>query len=269
MYLRGDGVGLRPRDVADRPDDPADGRGTSHPLDNPVYASLTGAHAHLARTQGRVLRYAPDVAPFFAPPAEPDSRYWAELAAVVGPGGTVMFGGVEVVPPAGWQVQVRIGGVQMVGTSVVPAADPQARPLGPDDVPEMLDLVARTRPGPFLPRTIELGAYLGIHRDGRLVAMAGQRMHPPGWTEISAVCTDQDHRGQGLAGRLIRAVAAGIRERGETPFLHAAASNTGAIRLYQALGFTLRREVLFVLLQAPTTDAAPALPSDRRPSRSG
>ncbi|WP_308206707.1 GNAT family N-acetyltransferase [Paractinoplanes hotanensis] len=106
----------------------------------------------------------------------------------------------------------------------------------------MLDLVARARPGPFGPRTREPGTYLGIRREGALVAMAGERMRPPGWAEISAVCTDPAFRGQGLAARLIRAA---VRERGETPFLHAAGTNTGAIRLYLAMGFQHRRDINF------------------------
>lgn len=96
-----------------------------------------------------------------------------------------------------------------------------------------------------------MGVYLGIRRDGRLVAMAGERLHPPGWTEISAVCTDPAFRRRGLATRLVRAVAAGIRARGETPFLHAAADNTEAIRLYESLGFRLRREVMFGTVRVP------------------
>lgn len=108
-----------------------------------------------------------------------------------------------------------------------------------------------TKPGPYLPRTVELGTYLGIRHRGRLVAMAGERLHPPGWTEISAVCTHPDHRGQGLATRLVRAIAVGIRERGETPFLHAAADNTNAIRLYESIGFTLRRRTNFVMVRTP------------------
>jgi predicted GNAT family acetyltransferase len=124
-------------------------------------------------------------------------------------------------------------------------------PLGDNDVPEMLDLVARTRPGPFLPRTVELGRYLGIRRGGALVAMAGERLHPPGWSEISAVCTDPAHRGQGLASRLVRAVVALIRERGELPFLHAAADNTNALRLYESMGFRLRCTSTFEVVRAP------------------
>jgi predicted GNAT family acetyltransferase len=115
--------------------------------------------------------------------------------------------------------------------------------LGRDDVPETVDLVNRNEPGPFLPRTIELGSYLGFRRDGRLVAMAGERLRPPGFTEISAVCTDDDWRGHGFASRLIRAVAHGIVARGEVPMLHAAATNETAVRLYERLGFTVRRLV--------------------------
>jgi len=116
----------------------------------------------------------------------------------------------------------------------------------------MLELVARTDPGPFRERTIELGTYLGIRHEGALVAMAGQRLSPPGWTEISAVCTDAAYRGRGLAARLVRAVAAEIHARGRTPFLHAAASNVNAIRLYEKLGFTTRRPIVFAAFESRT-----------------
>ena len=128
----------------------------------------------------------------------------------------------------------------------------------------MLDLVARTEPGPFAPRTIELGTYLGIRRDGALVAMAGERLRVPGLTEISAVCTDPGHRGQGLASRLIRAVAAGIRRRGETPFLHVAGSNINAIRLYESTGFKVRTAITFAAVRTPAYRDRPVPPSAHR-----
>jgi predicted GNAT family acetyltransferase len=96
-----------------------------------------------------------------------------------------------------------------------------------------------------------VGRYLGIRDGDRLVAMAGERIRVPGFTEISAVCTDPAYRGRGLAGRLMRAVAAGIRERGDTPFLASVASNTTALRLYAELGFTYRAEVTFAVLRTP------------------
>lgn len=228
----------------------------THPLDNPARASLTGAHAHLAERRGNVLRYPVDVSPFFALPQRPDADDWADIAALAGPGSTVPLAGVEVPPPTGWEVTMRIGGVQMIDDHVQPAPDDEAIVLSAPDVPDMLALVERTKPGPFLPRTIELGSYLGFRRGGRLVAMAGERLHPPGFTEISAVCTDAAWRGRGLATRLVLAVAAGIRSRGETPFLHAAADNTNAIRLYESLGFRLRRRATFLAARVPDDVAA-------------
>jgi ribosomal protein S18 acetylase RimI-like enzyme len=223
-----------------------------HPLDNPVLSSLTGPHARFAERQGNVLRYPVDVCPLAAMPDEPDGADWTDAAGLAGPGGWLALAAVEVSPPAGWEVRLIGEGVQMTGDDLDAAADPEAVLLGGADVPEMLELTARTKPGPFLPRTFELGTYLGIRREGRLVAMAGERLHPAGWTEISAVCTDEAWRGQGLAARLIRAVGAGIRARGEVPFLHALATNA-AIGLYEELGFRHRLAVLFAVVRVPRT----------------
>jgi ribosomal protein S18 acetylase RimI-like enzyme len=226
-----------------------------HPLDNPARASLLGPHASLAERHGSALRYPADISPFVALPDEPGEADWADLASLVGPGEVAVTAGVAAAPPPGWQLLRDMAGVQLTGDHVAAVPDAEAIPLGPADVPEMLDLVARTEPGPFLPRTIELGGYLGIRRDGALVAMAGERLRPPGWTEISAVCTAEEYRGQGLAARLTLAVAAAIRGRGDTPFLHATATNITAIRLYESLGFQLRRDASFVIARAPSGSA--------------
>ncbi|MGX7678519.1 GNAT family N-acetyltransferase [Jatrophihabitans sp. DSM 45814] len=228
-----------------------------HPLDNPAYASLTGPHAHFAERCGNVLRYPVDVSPFMALPPYPDAQDWADALALVGPGAMVPLGGVFAPPPVGWDVVIQGAGVQLVDDGIAAAPDSEAVRLTAADVPEMLALIERTKPGPFLPRTIELGTYLGIRRRGELVAMAGERLHPPGWTEISAVCTDAAYRGEGLATRLVHAVAHGIRERGETPFLHAVADNLNAIRLYESLGFRLRRTATFQAAKVPGDLAAP------------
>ncbi|MDX3073689.1 GNAT family N-acetyltransferase [Streptomyces sp. NPDC088354] len=221
-----------------------------HPLDNPVWFALTGAHARFAERHGRAVRYPGDMSPFASLEDQADPAAWADLAELLGPGGTALVTGSPEVP-GDWQVLEGGEGVQLVGTNLRVAHDPQAVLLGADDVPEVMDLIARTKPGPFAPRTIELGTYLGVRENGRLIAMAGERMRPPGGTEISAVCTDPDHRGRGLASRLIRAVAAGIADRGDTPFLHADPRNTNAIRLYESMGFALRRRPLFLLVRAP------------------
>jgi predicted GNAT family acetyltransferase len=122
--------------------------------------------------------------------------------------------------------------------------------LAPDDVPDMVDLAKRTEPGPFLHGTIRMGAYFGLRSpEGRLMAMTGQRMHLPGLREISAVCTDPDFRGRGLALALVSAVATGIVAGGETPFLHVKTENEGAKRVYEKLGFRVRRSVHFIVLR--------------------
>jgi ribosomal protein S18 acetylase RimI-like enzyme len=228
-------------------------------LDNAVWAALDGPHTHLAERFGKAARYPADVYAFAALADPEDPAAWADLHRLVGAGTVVRIKPVEKVPE-GWDVVGGGEGVPLVDTALRAEPAPEAERLGPADVPEILDLVARTRPGPFLKRTVELGTYLGIRHEGRLIALAGERIRPPGWTEISAVCTDPEHRGRGLATRLIRAVAHGIRERGDTPFLHAAADNTPAIRLYESLGFTLRRRSTILLVRTPgTPDAGGAL----------
>jgi ribosomal protein S18 acetylase RimI-like enzyme len=220
-------------------------------LDNPIWASLTGAHARFAEIHGRAGRYQPDVSPFEMPADPDDPRAWADLAALAGPGTEVLVAAPGIKPPPGWTAPTVISGVQMIDKGMAAEKDPEAVVLGEADLPDVLDLVERTKPGPFRPRTMELGTYLGIRRDGALVAMAGERLRPPGYTEISAVCTDPAFRGQGLAARLMKAVAHGIRARGETPILHAAGFNTGAIRLYEKLGFILRSEINFASFRTP------------------
>ncbi|MFJ1646780.1 GNAT family N-acetyltransferase [Streptomyces sp. NPDC088258] len=222
-----------------------------HPLDHPVHSALTGAHAHFAERRGRVLRYPADVSPWLALPEDADAADWADAAALAGPGGSVSLAGHPGPTPDGWEITFLAEGVQLVDAGAATAPDPEAVRLGPADVPEILDLVERTRPGPFLPRTVEMGTYLGIRRDGALVAMAGERMRPEGHSEISAVCTAPEFRGQGLAARLVLAVADRVKARGDVPFLHAAADNTNAVRLYEKLGFPLRRTTRFVAVRVP------------------
>ena len=201
-----------------------------HPLDNPVRSSLAGPHARFAERRGHVLRYPADVSPFFAMPDEPDAADWADAAALAGPGGLLPLAASQASQPAAWSLEMRGKGVQLTGDGVAGVADPEAVLLGSADVAEMLDLAGRTQAGPFLARTVEMGTYLGIRRSGALVAMAGERLHPPGWTEISAVCTDERWRGLGLASRLVQAVAAGILARGEGRLL--GGTDTGRAALW-------------------------------------
>jgi ribosomal protein S18 acetylase RimI-like enzyme len=210
-------------------------------LDNPVYAALCGPHARFAQVRGLARRYSADVTPFLGLPSSPSAQDWRDAADLLAPGtyAAVRYSGTEL--PDAWQAVDAFDLVQMIGERVTGVDCPKAIPLGAADVPEMLELVAQTAPGPFLTRTIELGDYLGIRRAGALVAMAGERFHLDGWTEISAICTKPDHRGQGLASQLVGALIAGIQLRSERVFLHVLGTNAGAIRLYEELGFRVRQ----------------------------
>lgn len=223
-----------------------------HVLDNPVWHALTGPQQTVADARSAASRYHPDVAPFAAVPDVPSAGTWEELRDLLGAGGAAVLFVKPPKVPDGWTELFRIPTVQMVATSVTPATADGAMLLGPDDVDEMLALVGRTHPGPFERRTIELGDYLGVRDEaGALVAMAGMRMHLGGYREISAVCTDEAVRGRGLASALVRDLVGRIVSRGETPVLHVMSTNVGAIRVYDRLGFTRRREQDVIGLRPP------------------
>jgi ribosomal protein S18 acetylase RimI-like enzyme len=224
-------------------------------LDNAVWHSLVHEHRELAERENLAARYDPDVSVFGAIDDRTDADVdaaWRDLGAVVGPSGVAVLFRAEIPPlPKAW---TRLDGGrahQMVLRELATVDEPECRALGPADVGEMLALVELTRPGPFAVRTVELGGYVGVFDRGRLVAMAGQRLAPPGFREISAVCTHPDFRGRGLAAGLTSLVAQRILERGERPFLHHAADNDPARRVYEDIGFEFRRQVVFAALGAP------------------
>jgi predicted GNAT family acetyltransferase len=211
-------------------------------LERPVWNTLATRNARFAIGGERARRFAPEVGPL-ASARDDAPESLAELAALVPASGTLLLLQADpIVLPASLVATTIAQGVQMVHDRLVDVpADDRIVALGTADVPAMLALATLTKPGPFAHRTPELGEFYGIKDGDTLVAMAGERMKHPGFSELSGVCTHPDARGRGLARVLSAHVTRCIVARGETPYLHAYAANTAAIRLYETLGFRLER----------------------------
>ena len=222
-----------------------------HPLDNVIWNALNTSQIHLGVGHGVARKFHRDVS-LLGGVSEPCDEAYDALAELVDDGERVgLFLEEDPKPPSHWKIVASMPLLQMLHESSSQAAEitlPVFHRLGETDVPEMLALTKLTKPGPFATRTREMGDYFGIRKDGKLVAMAGERLRLPGFTEISAVCTHPDHLGQGHARRLIALLLGRIQGRGEQAFLHVRQDNTRAVKLYERMGFRSRVSVKYALL---------------------
>lgn len=223
---------------------------SDHPLDYPIWTALTTTQQALAEGDGRARRYPTDMTPFADMP-DLSAENFAVLRAMMSSNDVaVLFTPEAVTPPVGFNVVLADTGEQMIGTPVeTPTDGVDIVTLGADDVPAMLELTALTKPGPFSVRTHELGTFLGIRVDGQLAAMAGERMKPAQYTEMTAVCVHPSYRGRGYGQMLLGAVARQIVARGEIPFLHVFSNNHSAIALYRRQGMEIRRRLHVTVLK--------------------
>jgi ribosomal protein S18 acetylase RimI-like enzyme len=213
----------------------------THLLDNPVWNALGTSHADLAQGYAMAKRYPGSIVPFAATADDSEDALYA-LGELASPGETLfLLRAAPIITPPGFKTVIAEPGVQMIA-DVPPesVADERITPLSAADAEEMLALATLTKPGPFSLRALDLGGFWGIKLNGRLAAMAGERMRQPGYTELSGVCTHPDFRGEGLARLLSLYVTEQIFSSGDQPYLHAWATNTPAITLYEAIGFRLR-----------------------------
>jgi ribosomal protein S18 acetylase RimI-like enzyme len=217
-----------------------------HPLDNVVWHALTTRQAHLSEGNGEARRFKPEISRLGAV-LEPNDTGYDSLAELMNPGDTVNMAFNDPFQPrrgfglvfGGPMLQMVYTGSNGAGVGA-DAANPEIVELGEKDAADMVELTELTKPGPFTKRTHELGTYLGIRQQGKLIAMAGERLKVPGFTEVSAVCTHPAHTGKGYARLLMMEVMRRIFDRGEAPFLHVRESNVRAIGIYERMGFVKR-----------------------------
>ena len=220
-------------------------------LDRVVWNALNTTHAGFAEGNGAALRYSPSIIPFAAM-RDNSTESLDALAALCGPNDDrlVLVEKQAAATPDGLKTSFQAELIQMVADSAPERVlDPRIMPLKSADAEEMRALAALTKPGPFTLRAQELGIFWGVRLDGRLVAMAGQRMRVPGCSELSGLCTHPDFQGQGLGRLLLRFVAGEIAARGETPFLHSYADNAIAVSLYESAGFRKRASFQLSILE--------------------
>lgn len=224
----------------------------THPLDRPIWTSLATRQQPLAYGDDRARRFEPAYAAFAAAADRSDASRAALAGLVRDHGEAFLVEAAEPDVPPGLTVTNRAVCWQMIATEdlVFAPCDFEVVPLTDADGPEMLALANLTKPGPFYARTHQLGDFVGVKHDGVLVAMAGERMRPTGFTEVSGVCVHPDHRGHGYAAGLMSLVAEKIVARGETPFLHVYDHNTPAIAIYERLGYRLRAEMTLLAVEA-------------------
>lgn len=225
------------------------------PLDNPIWNSLQTEHRAVALGGELALRFPPAFGPLTGM-AVPSVESYDAARALAGPGGIVaLFFSDPPTPPSNWEFVLNGFLNQMIYTApqapepIRLTPDATLRRLTHEDVPAMLALAKLAEPGPFAERTIELGAFFGIFHAGRLMAMAGQRLHLDHFIEVSAVCTHPEARGRGYARAVMTPAIADILKRGKIPFLHTLPDNRPAIHVYETLGFTLRRPLHLAVLR--------------------
>jgi ribosomal protein S18 acetylase RimI-like enzyme len=217
----------------------------AHVLDNPIWESLQTHHAQYALRDKGIGRYPREVGPFLGMSAE-SAGAPASLANLMIPGEVVYF--IQHWPALDEEYEVHRYDLmpQLVcETRLNAVAGPEITVLTNEHHADMLALTGLVYPGYFRQRTPEIGNYIGIYQDGKLAAMAGERMRCHQYQEMSAICTHPDFLGRGYAQRLLAILTNRTLDRGVTPFLHVDRANTRARSVYDRLGYQERAALPF------------------------
>jgi ribosomal protein S18 acetylase RimI-like enzyme len=215
-----------------------------HELDNPVWYSLSETQQEFAIDYGSIRFYHPDFCPFGGFTAIDNiTDHLDEYATLV-----ENFFVVGEKPALSNTIKLKkeLVCLQMVIENKTDfTAKDDIKRLNGKFSNDLFDLVNLVQPGYFKRKTELLGDYYGIFKNDRLIAVTGERMKMNNYTEVSAVVTHPDHTGKGYAQQLVAYTVNKIFNENKTPCLHVAEINTGAIKLYEKLGFKTRRKISF------------------------
>ncbi|QEM11065.1 GNAT family N-acetyltransferase [Mucilaginibacter rubeus] len=222
-----------------------------HVLDNPAWNALNTGNRLLAGGNDIAKYFPKEISPFVGIPEVSAENFNTLYGTIPFESYFIFIAPHDIVIPEQWTIVNYLKCLQMVFEGEIPAdfSDKGLLPLTEQHVPQMIELTQLTNPGPFIERTIEFGHYHGIFDGDKLVAMAGQRLNPTPYAEISAVCTHPDYLGRGYAGKLLLNQAKRIKAASGIPFLHVKSENERAIKVYEKLGFVTRKEMSFYVLK--------------------
>ncbi|MBC7488310.1 MAG: GNAT family N-acetyltransferase [Cytophagaceae bacterium] len=221
-----------------------------HILDNPVWAALISENYKLSLGNDTARYFKSDVSTFAGVKEFTETNFKMLYDFIPFETPVPIFTDQKLVTAGPWKIITKVDSYQMLYTEHVEekTKDTEIVKLNEHHVPEMMALTKLTNPGPFLPRTIDFGNYEGILNEGKLVAMAGQRLHSGDFVEISAVCTHPDHLGKGYARQLILNQIRNIQSRKETAYLHVRLDNERAVKIYEKMGFQIRKNIFIYIL---------------------
>lgn len=213
-------------------------------LDNPVWYSLSENHQKFAIDYGKTKFYHPDYGPFGGFTALGNTAIATQKYSALIDNFFIVGEKPQIVDSL--KIAKELVCLQMViNEKIQLPINVEIVKLTENHNEILCDLVNLVQPGYFKNKTILLGDYYGIFKDNQLVAITGERMKMNAFTELSAIITHPNHTGKGYAKQLITHVVNIIFDQGKTPFLHVAENNSGAITLYEKLGFTTRRKMSF------------------------
>lgn len=211
-------------------------------LDNPVWFSLSETHKDFAIEYGDIKFYHPDYCPFGGfINGENTTKAITEYSKL-----TSSFYSIGQKPIVPNELQLKgelICHQMIIYDPIISKFEDTIIPLGETQLENLLELVQIVYPEYFKKKTYTLGNYYGIYKNDTLVAVTGERMQMDGYIEVSAVITHPDHLGKGYAKQLVAHTVNTILSQNKIPFLHVAESNTGAIQLYEKLGFKTRKKI--------------------------